>query len=202
MFNGLKVYVHPDGIIKARKKILETQFVKNGGVLATNLKENNIDYILVDDDLNVSRIFNKFDTADFKTKNIKILKTRWLSNCVKEKSLISDTTPYEVKFDEVMTKKVEPPIKKPDSPQGPEVKRKKVDNEQDVYDMTTESSSNSSDEEPVEPVANKTPTVTSYHCVVSQFFLYCKLKIFSAVICRIERCSFANDRVRMLKIHQ
>lgn len=178
MFNGIKIYLHPDGIIKARKKILETQFTKNGGVLIENLSELNeknlrLNYILIDDDLDLKRArtvkLNKDAIGD-----AKVLRTKWLSNCVKQKTLITETKPYEVKLNDESDAKInrldlksdKSDIKNGVSISKNERNEKKNDekstkierngrenetdrrkNELDVYQMTTESSSSSSEDE-------------------------------------------------------
>jgi hypothetical protein len=94
-FSGLHFHIQQAGIGKARCQIFKKQIQNHGGIYEESFNVDTATHIIVDENMNWERLSRlmKFDAPP---KGVNILKSVWLSKCIKEKQLIEDLEPYQL----------------------------------------------------------------------------------------------------------
>lgn len=81
-------YILPAGIEKTRLEIFKNQLIKNGGHVQEKFEsENGLSHIIVDDKMDVPRMLKLMQLDAF--PNIPVVKSAWLSTCLRNKELAS-----------------------------------------------------------------------------------------------------------------
>ncbi|XP_062608658.1 DNA polymerase lambda-like [Saccostrea cucullata] len=103
-FKDIKIFILSAGIEKARCDIFRKQSEKYGGVLLSGVGENDKpDYIVVDEKMELDRMCRLLK-IDQPLAGVKVVKTSWLSDCIKQKQCV-DSTSYELDLSPLIRKR-------------------------------------------------------------------------------------------------
>ena len=96
IFSGINIYIVNAGIGKARANLFKKQILKLGGKVMDSFSKTAISHIIVDEKMTIERLCSIL-RLDRQTEGMKIIKSLWLSKCIKEESNV-DSSNYEVKW--------------------------------------------------------------------------------------------------------
>ena len=89
IFHDLVIFIFPAGIQKARLQLFTSQVKKYGGCLKDSLA-NDVTHIIVDEAMTIERMC-KILKRDTPPADKTIVKTTWLSACLRQKAIVSTT---------------------------------------------------------------------------------------------------------------
>ena len=89
IFHDLVIFIFPAGIQKARLQLFKSQVKKYGGCLKDSLT-NDVTHVVVDEAMTTERMC-KILKRDTPPPDKTIVKTTWLSACLRQKAIVSTT---------------------------------------------------------------------------------------------------------------